>query len=63
MDWQDKFNDFDTDCSGSIDLEEMREALKSFGYNLSPHLIMLVQRKYSECLIPVWLHSFSPCVP
>ncbi|KAJ7926122.1 hypothetical protein B0H13DRAFT_2313930 [Mycena leptocephala] len=32
MDWQDKFNDFDTDCSGSIDLEEMREALKSFGF-------------------------------
>jgi Ca2+-binding EF-hand superfamily protein len=26
MDWQDKFNDFDTDCSGSIDLEEMRDA-------------------------------------
>ncbi|KAJ7853423.1 hypothetical protein B0H13DRAFT_2476132 [Mycena leptocephala] len=48
MDWQDKFNDFDTDCSGSIDLEEMREALKSFGYKLSPHLIMLVQRKYSN---------------
>ncbi|KAF7341328.1 WD40 repeat-like protein [Mycena venus] len=46
MDWQDKFNDFDADRSGSIDLEEMDKALKSFGYKLSPHLIMLVQRKY-----------------
>ncbi|KAJ7032256.1 hypothetical protein C8F04DRAFT_1107740 [Mycena alexandri] len=45
-DWQNVFKHFDRDRSGSIDGNELRDALAQFGYNLSPHLLVLVQRKY-----------------
>jgi Ca2+-binding EF-hand superfamily protein len=45
-DWQNVFRHFDKDRSGSIDGHELSAALKQFGYNLSPQLIELVQRKY-----------------
>jgi len=46
-DWQNVFKHFDRDRSGSIDGGELRDALAQFGYNLSPHLLVLVQRKYA----------------
>ncbi|KAJ7247161.1 hypothetical protein B0H12DRAFT_1125445 [Mycena haematopus] len=46
-DWQNVFKHFDRDRSGSIDGSELRDALAQFGFNLSPHLLVLVQRKYA----------------
>ncbi|THU83479.1 EF-hand [Dendrothele bispora CBS 962.96] len=45
-DWQNVFRHFDRDRSGSIDGGELREALSQFGFQLSPQLLDLVQRKY-----------------
>jgi Ca2+-binding EF-hand superfamily protein len=45
-DWQNVFRHFDRDRSGSIDEHELRDALTQFGYNLSPQLLTLVQKKY-----------------
>ncbi|KAF8815965.1 EF-hand [Phlegmacium glaucopus] len=47
-DWQNVFKHFDRDRSGSIDGGELRDALAQFGYNLSPPLLDLVQRKYAN---------------
>ncbi|KAI0785735.1 hypothetical protein C8Q75DRAFT_774348 [Abortiporus biennis] len=46
-DWQGVFKHFDRDRSGSIDGRELHDALKQFGYNLSPQLLHLVERKYA----------------
>ncbi|KAJ7358178.1 hypothetical protein DFH08DRAFT_848003 [Mycena albidolilacea] len=46
-DWQNVFKHFDRDRSGSIDGKELHDALAQFGYNLSPHLLVLVQKKYA----------------
>ncbi|KAG1830926.1 hypothetical protein DFJ58DRAFT_918311 [Suillus subalutaceus] len=45
-DWQNVFRHFDRDRSGTIDRNELREALHQCGFNLSPPLIELVQVKY-----------------
>jgi len=47
-DWQNVFRHFDRDQSGSIEGRELAEALRSFGYNLSPPLLMLVEQKYAS---------------
>ncbi|KAJ7197167.1 hypothetical protein GGX14DRAFT_552439 [Mycena pura] len=49
-DWQNVFVHFDRDGSGSIEGSELQQALKSFGYNLSPTLLTLVERKYASTL-------------
>ena len=46
-DWQGVFRHFDRDRSGSIDGVELAEALRSFGYNLPPNILTLVEQKYS----------------
>ncbi|KAF7790936.1 hypothetical protein EIP86_001895 [Pleurotus ostreatoroseus] len=46
QDWQNVFRHFDRDRSGSIDGRELHQALAQFGYNLSPQLLHLVERKY-----------------
>ncbi|XP_014773297.1 programmed cell death protein 6 isoform X1 [Octopus bimaculoides] len=44
-DWQNTFRAFDTDGSGSIDRNELKAALQTFGYRLSdPFYSMLVKR-------------------
>ncbi|KZS87015.1 EF-hand [Sistotremastrum niveocremeum HHB9708] len=40
------FRHFDADRSGSIDGQELANALQQFGYNLSPQLLDLISRKY-----------------
>lgn len=47
-DWQNVFRHFDADRSGSIEGAELSNALRQFGYNLSPQLIQLVQSKYAS---------------
>ncbi len=48
-DWQNVFRHFDRDRSGSIEGRELAEALKSFGYSLSPQLLALIENKYGTC--------------
>ncbi|EIW60497.1 EF-hand, partial [Trametes versicolor FP-101664 SS1] len=48
QDWQNVFRHFDRDRSGSIDGAELAEALRSFGYNLSPTLLSLLEQKYAS---------------
>lgn len=47
-DWQGVFRHFDRDRSGSIDGRELSQALTQFGFNLTPQLIHLVERKYAS---------------
>ncbi|KAG6820566.1 hypothetical protein H0H93_015086 [Arthromyces matolae] len=47
-DWQNVFRHFDRDHSGSIEGRELADALQSFGYNLAPHLMTLIERKYAS---------------
>ncbi|KAM6501052.1 hypothetical protein JOM56_004066 [Amanita muscaria] len=49
-DWQNVFAHFDRDRSGTIDEQEMRNALGQFGYNLSPQLMHLLQMKFASDL-------------
>ncbi|KAF8509546.1 hypothetical protein JB92DRAFT_497121 [Gautieria morchelliformis] len=46
--WQDVFRHFDQDGSGSIDGQELANALRSFGYNLSPPILSLIEQKYGS---------------
>ncbi|PVF97452.1 EF-hand [Serendipita vermifera] len=45
-DWQNVFTHFDKDRSGTIQGHELSTALSQFGYNLSPQLLHLLERKY-----------------
>ena len=47
-DWQGVFRHFDQDRSGSIDRHELSNALRSFGYNLTPPILMLIEQKYGK---------------
>ena len=47
-DWQNCFRGFDTDNSGSIDKNELKTALTSFGYRLSDWLVELLIRKFDR---------------
>jgi len=47
-DWQNVFRHFDRDHSGSIEGHELAEALRSFGYSLSPSLLTLIEHKYAS---------------
>ncbi|KAJ7632189.1 hypothetical protein FB45DRAFT_911762 [Roridomyces roridus] len=47
-DWQNVFRHFDRDNSGSIEGQELAQAMRSFGYNLSPQILTLIERKYAS---------------
>jgi Ca2+-binding EF-hand superfamily protein len=47
-DWQNVFRHFDKDRSGSIEGRELAEALRSFGYHLSPPILQLIEQKYAS---------------
>ncbi|KAI9458024.1 hypothetical protein F5148DRAFT_1221452 [Russula earlei] len=47
-DWQGVFRHFDKDRSGTIDGHELAEALSSFGYQLTPTLLTLLEQKYAS---------------
>ncbi|KZT11409.1 EF-hand, partial [Laetiporus sulphureus 93-53] len=48
QDWQGVFRHFDRDRSGSIEGYELAEALRSFGYNLPPSILTLIEQKYAS---------------
>ncbi|TFY56891.1 hypothetical protein EVJ58_g7360 [Rhodofomes roseus] len=56
-DWQNVYRHFDRDRSGTIDVRELRDALTQFGYNLSPRLLDLIERKYGASFISRLLRS------
>ncbi|KAG6856011.1 hypothetical protein H0H87_008413 [Tephrocybe sp. NHM501043] len=47
QDWQNVFKHFDKDRSGSIDVNELREALVQFGFRLNPSVVDLIVKKYA----------------
>ena len=50
-DWQNVYRHFDRDRSGSIDTNELNEALRQFGYNLSPQPLRLVEAKNLKLIL------------
>lgn len=50
---------FDADRSGSIEGTELSNALRQFGYNLSPPLLQLILAKYGESTEPHLLSNLS----
>jgi Ca2+-binding EF-hand superfamily protein len=48
QDWQNVFRHFDQDRSGTIEQHELSNALRQFGYNLSPQLLGLLVKKYAS---------------
>jgi len=51
-DWQNVFKHFDRDRSGTIDGGELDQAMRQFGYNLSPQLLQLLLQKYDSASGP-----------
>lgn len=47
-DWQETFRSFDKDNSGSIDRDELKQALTTFGYRLSDRFYDLLIRKFDR---------------
>lgn len=47
-DWQACFRSFDRDNSGNIDKNELHNALKTFGYNLSDGTVSTIVRKFDR---------------
>lgn len=58
-DWQNVFRQFDRDGSGSIDGAELSSALRSFGYNLSPTILMLLEQKYASLPSETGVRQYS----
>jgi Ca2+-binding EF-hand superfamily protein len=48
--WESVFRHFDKSHNGTIDGDELRQALEQFGYKLSPPLQDLLKRKYGTGL-------------
>ena len=48
QDWQTTFRSYDRDNSGSIDQQELKTALTSFGYRLSDRFYSLLVRKFDR---------------
>ncbi|KAI7824826.1 hypothetical protein BC939DRAFT_396365 [Gamsiella multidivaricata] len=46
--WRACFRAFDRDQSGSIDFDELRTAMRSFGYHLSDNFLKLLIKKYDK---------------
>ncbi|KAG8987755.1 hypothetical protein FRB94_002366 [Tulasnella sp. JGI-2019a] len=47
-DWQKVFRHFDGDHSGMIEGPELAQAIRQFGFNLSPMLLQLLEQKYAS---------------
>ncbi|XP_024385246.1 probable calcium-binding protein CML48 [Physcomitrium patens] len=44
--WNKKFSEFDRDGSGSIDAQELHQALMSFNFNIPPSVLQMLVSKY-----------------
>ncbi|XP_054637911.1 sorcin [Dunckerocampus dactyliophorus] len=45
--WKSSFLSYDRDQSGTVEAHEMHQALSSMGYNLSPHAMNAIMKRYS----------------
>uniref|UniRef100_A0A3Q2YZA1 EF-hand domain-containing protein n=1 Tax=Hippocampus comes TaxID=109280 RepID=A0A3Q2YZA1_HIPCM len=45
--WKNIFMSFDRDRSGTVEAQEMQQAIKSLGYNLSPNALNMIMKRYS----------------
>ncbi|XP_077382450.1 sorcin [Festucalex cinctus] len=45
--WKNLFMSFDRDRSGTVEAQEMQQAIKSLGYNLSPNAMNMIMKRYS----------------
>jgi len=63
QDWQGVFLHFDRDRSGTIDGQELHQALNQFGYRLSPQLLNLLQRKYGTAPGPAAARGYPAAAP
>ena len=57
------FRHFDRDRSGSIDGDELSQALGSFGYKLSPTILTLIEHKYGVYSLPLVLGYSVMSIP
>jgi hypothetical protein len=46
QEWQGVFRRFDADRSGTIQAAELQAAIGAFGFNVSPRIIGILDRKY-----------------
>ncbi|KND00802.1 uncharacterized protein SPPG_03911 [Spizellomyces punctatus DAOM BR117] len=61
-DWKRIFQQFDTDRSGKIDRNELKQALLAFGYNVSDRIVDLMIRKFARRgSIDITFDSFISC--
>lgn len=60
-DWQNCFRSFDRDNSGSIDRNELKTALMSFGYQLSDRVIDIMIRKFDRSGQGIYFDDFIQC--
>jgi len=58
--WQSCYRMFDRDGSGTIDGHELASAMRSFGYNLSPLILSLIEQKYVIASGPVGGYGAQP---
>jgi peflin len=56
--WRGLFDRFDTDRSGNISYQEYDNALKAFGYRLSPQFVETLFRNYDKRRE----HTSCPCI-
>ncbi|EDO46008.1 predicted protein [Nematostella vectensis] len=47
-DWQKAFRSYDTDNSGTIDIDELKTALRSFGFRLSDRIYSMLITKFDR---------------
>ncbi|XP_061918612.1 sorcin-like isoform X2 [Entelurus aequoreus] len=45
--WKSSFVSYDRDRSGTVEGNEMQQAITSMGYNMSPHAMNAIMRRYS----------------
>lgn len=48
IDWQACFRSFDRDGSGNINVNELKDALSSFGYRLSDQIVSVMLRRFDR---------------
>ncbi|XP_061631300.1 sorcin-like [Phyllopteryx taeniolatus] len=45
--WKNIFMSFDRDRSGTVEAQEMQQAIRSLGFNLSPNAMNMIMKRYS----------------
>eukprot|EP00124_Ichthyophonus_hoferi_P001729 Ihof_evm1s99 gene=Ihof_evmTU1s99 len=63
QDWIRTFKNYDKDCSGTIDLNEFSLALRDFRFDIPPHMVQMLVRKFDTMGNgEMTLDSFIQCI-